>query len=72
MGFPISLPSDRSNVNRLLPKSVSCFDKPVLSEPFTLREPQGERFFPNVLSEVEGRAQHDRKSYMISTYHRSS
>ncbi|MBS3906462.1 MAG: hypothetical protein KGZ49_05435 [Syntrophaceae bacterium] len=43
MGFPISLPSDRLNVNRLLPKSVSCFDKPVLSEPFTLREPQGER-----------------------------
>jgi len=36
-----------------------------LSEPFTLREPQGERSFPNVLSEVEGRAQHDRKSYMI-------
>jgi len=42
-----------------------------LSEPFTLREPQGERSFPNVLSEVEGRAQHDRKSYMISIYHRS-
>jgi len=26
-----------------LPKSISCFDKPVLSEPFTLRAPQGER-----------------------------
>ena len=32
-----------SNVNGLLPKSISCFDKPVLSEPFTLRQAQGER-----------------------------
>ncbi|MDO9122930.1 MAG: hypothetical protein Q7V12_00755 [Deltaproteobacteria bacterium] len=31
-----------------------------LSKPFILREPQDERFYPNVLSEVEGRAQHER------------
>jgi len=30
-------------IDRLLPKSISCFDKPVLSFPFTLRVPQGER-----------------------------
>jgi hypothetical protein len=32
-----------SALDGLLPKSISCFDKPVLSELFTLREPQGER-----------------------------
>jgi len=42
------------------------FDTPVLREPFTLREPQGERFFPNILSEVEGRAHHERKKSTIS------
>jgi len=29
-------------------------------KPFILREPQDERFFPKVLSEVEGRAQYER------------
>ena len=32
-----------ANLFGLLPKSISWFDKPVLSKPFTLREPQGER-----------------------------
>ena len=32
-----------SALDRLLPKSISYFDKHVLSELFTLREPQGER-----------------------------
>ncbi|MDO9351923.1 MAG: hypothetical protein Q7U55_11850 [Deltaproteobacteria bacterium] len=32
-----------SALDRLLPKSISCFDKPVLSFPFTLRQAQGER-----------------------------
>ena len=39
-----------------IPYVVHASTKPVLSEPSTLRPAQGERLFPNVLSEVEGQA----------------
>jgi hypothetical protein len=55
---------DNMNNQSVHPEPVegcrSWFDKPVLSELFILRGPQGERFFPNVLSEIEGRAHHER------------
>ena len=45
-----------------IPYVVHASTRPVLSEPSTLREPQGERLFPNVLSEVEGQAHGSRRT----------
>ena len=41
---------------RLTAQGERWVEAPVLSEPSTLRPAQGERLFPNVLSEVEGQA----------------
>ena len=51
---------------------VHASTKPVLSEPSTLRQAQGERLFPNVLSEVEGSAQHERNINRLSRASRDS